>query len=300
MAMLCGTWMFSVVINICLLSKMVAVWRSPVYPQPLQHLVLLDILNLEQWYRDEIGPWCVFVMHFLDPWRGQTSPQPSRTFWPPMCHHLHSFLIFFWGWLPFSYWNFFLKDFTTASEGYTILYSMNSQQGQKSVLGEWKKSYSFHVENIAMHIPYKQIFGISVVLKFHKRWLGKKCLKQPGRNNEKKAEKHWFIAIFPSLWQWTSLGAYLFPSSGQTPRNWTIKSELVLGLYHACQTAFPVHIYFYLQVIYENACFTTSSPALGFINSEISTDLDECQSMVSSYSYTFFGLCKAGHFKYVC
>lgn len=72
-AMLCGTWMFSVVINVSLFSEVVAMWKSPVYSQPCWHLVLLDILNLGQWCRGNMGFRCGLVMHFLDPYRDWTS-----------------------------------------------------------------------------------------------------------------------------------------------------------------------------------------------------------------------------------
>lgn len=98
-----------------------------------------------------------------------------------------------------------------------LYHSLEHEFSARAKISSWgvKKILIFSCRKHSYaYILYTQIFGISVVLKFHKRWLGKKCLKQPGRDNEKKAEKHWFIAIFPSLWPWTSLGAYLFPSSG--------------------------------------------------------------------------------------
>lgn len=43
---------------------------------------------------------------------------------------------------------------------------------------------------------------------------------------------------------------------------------------------FPNLYTIYLQAIYENACFTTSSPALGFINLKIFTYFDVCQTLL--------------------
>lgn len=163
-------------------------------PQPLQHLVLLTHLNLTMDTGDEldldVGLSCIFlipkeVRHLLN---------LHALFWWPMSSFA-CFPHFLLGMAAFFILKLLFKDCTIPSEGYTTFRACILSKG-KSVLGS-KKSYSFHVENIAIHILYKQIFGISVVLKFHKRWLGKKCLKTTiGVDNAKNNIKHWFIALY--------------------------------------------------------------------------------------------------------